>query len=84
MVRLPVSDAEDALMVPVVSIFVLPVTRDAPSIVLPEIMGEVRVLLLSISDAVSVTTTPDDGYVAVELTPVPPAEVGSSPVTAAA
>ena len=53
--------------VPVVLIVVAPPILDAPFIV-----AAVKVLLVSVSVAASVTTTPKVGKVAVEFTPVPP------------
>ena len=47
------------------------------------IAGLMMVLLVRVSVAVRVTTTPDVGNTAVELTPVPPSPVGKIPVTAA-
>jgi hypothetical protein len=44
-------------------------------------VGEVNVLLVSVLLAVVVSIVPDVGNVAVELTPVPPLVVGSSPLT---
>ena len=70
-----------ALMLAVVSIVVAPLIKDVPDIVPSLITGAVKVLLLKVWLAVSVTTTPEVGNVAVELTPVPPRLVGKMPVT---
>ena len=64
--------------VPVVLIVVDPPILDAPSIV-----AELKILLVSVSVAPSVTITPEFGKVAVEFTPVPPFALGKIPVTAA-
>ena len=67
MVTLPVTVWALEFTVPVVSIVVEPPILDAPLIV-----AAVKVLLVSVSVAASVTTTPEVGKVAVEFTPVPP------------
>ena len=67
MVTLPVTVWALEFTVPVVSIVVEPPILDAPLIV-----AAVKVLLVSVSVAASVTTTPELGKVAVEFTPVPP------------
>ena len=66
------------LTVPVVSIVVEP-----PIVEDPVIVAALRILLVSVDAPASVTITPDAGYVAVELTPVPPLAEGNRPVTAA-
>ena len=70
-------DAPD-VMVPVVLISVEPAIVEFPLIV-----AVVMVLLIRVSVASRVTTVPDAGNVAVELTPVPPFAVGNTPLTAA-
>ena len=69
-------------MVPLILILPVPV-MDAFAIVPPLTSGAVNVLLVKVSVASRVTTTPVAGKVAVELRPVPPTEVGKMPVTAA-
>ena len=59
---------------PVVLIVVEPLMLDAPLIV-----AAVNVLLVRVSVASRVTTTPEVGKVAVELTPVPPLAAASVP-----
>ena len=72
-----------ALTKPVVLMLVDPLINDAPLIVLAVTIPPLRTLLVSVAEPASVTTTPVTGKVAVEFMPVPPAEVGSNPVTAA-
>ena len=48
----------------------------------PLITGDISVLLVKVSVAPSVTTTPEAGNAAIESTPVPPNLVGRTPVTA--
>ena len=67
MVTLPATVWAPEFTVPVVLIVVEPPILDAPLIV-----AAVKVLLVSVSVAPSVTTTPEVGKVAVEFTPVPP------------
>ena len=50
-----------------------------PVLTIVPIRGAVRVLFVSVSVAVSVTTTPETGNVAVEFTPVPPLAVAKVP-----
>ena len=77
-VTFPETVAAPEVMVPVVLISVEP-----PIVEFPFIVAVVIVLLVKFSVASRVTTTPELGKVAVELTPVPPFAVGSTPLTAA-
>ena len=83
MPMLPAMVVAPALIVPVVEMLVVPVISAAPVIVPPLIVGEVKVLLVKVSVAASVTTVPDVGNTAVELTPVPPFASARTLVTAA-
>ena len=67
------------LIEPVMFTDVEPMITDAPLIVPDVINGLLNVLLVRVSVAVSVTTTPVVGNVAVELTPVPPLAVAKVP-----
>ena len=78
------TDWAPEVMLPDVLITVDPPMDEAPPIAAEVMVGLDNVLLVNVSAAVSVTTTPLAGYVAVELTPVPPSPVGKIPVTAAA
>ena len=80
---LPATVVVPMFIVPVLLITVLPEISDVPVRVPLFMIGLVRVLLLRVSVAVSVTIVPDAGNTALELTPVPPLEVLSTPVTAA-
>ena len=71
------------VMAPVVLMMVEPVMSPAPLIVPAVRTGAVRVLLVKVSVASRVTITPDPGYVAVEVTPVPPFADAKMPLTAA-
>ena len=51
-----------------------------PVLEIVPITGAVNVLLVRVSAALSVTTTPDVGNVAVEFTPVPPTAVAKVPL----
>ena len=77
-VTFPDTVAAPEAMAPVVLISVAP-----PIVELPLTVAVVIVLLVSVSVASRVTTTPVGGKIAVELTPVPPFAVGSTPLTAA-
>ena len=66
-----------------VSMLVLPVISEVPLTVPFVITGAVRVLLVKVADAASVTITPLAGKVALELIPVPPMDEAKIPVTAA-
>ena len=81
-VNVPLSTCAPDVIVPVVLITVESVISEAPLIVPAEITEFVRVLFERVSVAVWVTTTPELGKVAVELTPVPPLLVGNRPETA--
>ena len=70
--------------VPVVLMVVAPVIAETPSMVPAVIIGALKVLFVRVCGPTSVVITPDVGKVALELMPVPPAERGNSPVTAAA
>jgi len=74
MVTLPTTVWAPEFTVPVVLIVVEPPILDAPLIVVA-----VKVLLVSVSVAASVTTTPVVGKVAVEFTPVPPLATAKVP-----
>ena len=78
----PVIVVAPPLIVPVVSIKVVPLISELPVKVPPVITGLVKVLLVKVWLASAVTTTPDAGNVAVEFTPIPPRFVGKIPVTA--
>ena len=68
----------DEVMLPVVFIDVVPVITAL--VMVPDVItGLVRLLFSRVSDAPSVTTIPEAGNVAVELTPVPPKVVASAP-----
>ena len=81
-VKEPLSTCAPEVMVPVVLITVESVISEAPLIVPVETTELVKVLFDRVSVAAWVTTTPELGNVAVELTPVPPLLVGSRPDTA--
>ena len=83
MATFPDTDTDAALMAPVVLMVVEPPMTDAPFMVPAVITGLINVLLVRVSDAVCVTTTPELGKVAVELSPIPPRFVGKIPVPAA-
>ena len=78
MVTLPAMVAAPELRLLVVLMVVDPPIMDAPLMV-----ALLRVLLLRVSLASSVTITPEIGYVAEELIPVPPFALGKIPSTEA-
>ena len=78
MVTLPAMVAAPDARLPEVLIVVKPPILDAPLMVAP-----LRVLFVRVSVASSVTITPELGYVAEELIPVPPFALGKIPSTEA-
>ena len=79
-VTLPLAAMAPEVIVPVVLTLVVPPIR--PLLIVLALMIELdSVLFVRVSVASRVTTVPLVGKIAVELTPVPPLEVGKSPET---